>query len=255
MWYVIQTLAGKENEICIWVNSCVDKRLYKKCFVPLFEDVWRKDGVGNISVKKMFPGYLFVDTDTPEEFYEGLRKIPKKSKLLSIEDKGKRCFTPLYPEEQEFFDNILDDGIMRVSYVHRNKNGKLDRVIGALSDYTDKIVKVDLPHRRAIIEFFMLGRMRQIKFGLWLDTDGKIGWIEQGKAKLGAEPKIKSDVGNFLGYTVGDRVTVTSGIYGDSSLEVSEIRPRRGTVILNVPMFGTIAKVEINADEICRASS
>ena len=65
MWYVIQTQAGQEYEVCTWINTFVDKNSYKRCFVPLFEDVWRREGIGHISVKTMFPGYVFLETDTP----------------------------------------------------------------------------------------------------------------------------------------------------------------------------------------------
>ena len=58
MWYVIQTVNGQEQQVCTWINQRMDQTLYERCFVPLFEDVWRKEGVGHISVKKTFAGQM-----------------------------------------------------------------------------------------------------------------------------------------------------------------------------------------------------
>lgn len=91
MWYVIQTVNGEEQQVCTWINQMMDRAMFRRCFVPLYEDVWRKEGIGNISIRKMFGGYLFIETDRPEDVYEELRKAPGLTILLSEEDQiGKR---------------------------------------------------------------------------------------------------------------------------------------------------------------------
>ena len=62
MWYVIQTVNGQEQQVCTWINQRMDQTLFERCFVPLYEDVWRKKGVGHISVRKTFAGYVFIPT-------------------------------------------------------------------------------------------------------------------------------------------------------------------------------------------------
>lgn len=49
MWYVIQTHSGSEHDVYMWINTYVDQSLFERCFVPLYEDVWRKDGIGHIN--------------------------------------------------------------------------------------------------------------------------------------------------------------------------------------------------------------
>ena len=121
MWYVIQTISGKEHEVCTWIHTYVDASLYNRCFVPLYEDVWRKNGIGHISIKHMFSGYLFLETDIPD---------------------------------------------------------------------------------------------------------------------------------NFLGLAVGDRVINTTGIYGTMPLEVIEFHPGKNRVVVNVSIFGTITKVEMDIADV-----
>ena len=89
MWYVVQTLAGDESRVCSLMNLMLDCNWYTKCFVPMYEDVWRKGGIGNIDVKPIFPGYLFVDTDHPEKVVRVLRQISELSNLLSVKNKEK----------------------------------------------------------------------------------------------------------------------------------------------------------------------
>lgn len=271
MWYVIQTFTGKEQEVAACINLKIDKRLYNRCFVPLYEDVWRKGGVGHISIKRMFAGYVFIHTDTPTELYEELKRFPKLTILLYTKEKDFKELLSLYPEEEAFFDTILSEGTMRVSYVHVDKKGKIDTIIGPLHDFADHIVKVDLSHRRAMVEIPMLGEMRTVKFGLWTDRDEKISWIEEAKKNpedyrinvTGTSRKATGSAENYadrkggtvsaIEYNPGDKVICTRGIYGDTPLEIVEVRLKKSTVILAVPMFGTLTKVEMPFDDITPA--
>lgn len=277
MWYVIQTMSGKEHEICMWINTYVDKSYYRRCFVPLYEDVWRKEGIGHISIKRMFTGYLFLDTDTPEKVHEALRDIPEMTVLLSVPGREGRDFVPLNKEEEEFFDTILSDGIMKVSYFHMGRNGKINKVIGPLQSFQDNIVRLDLPHRRAFVNIPMLGEERRLKFGLWLEQDPKIDWIEEEKKKnrnheetseeqplsqpnnpwdwkawkkLNQEKKKKYIDEELYGYKAGDHVINTTGIYGDTPLEIVDIYPDKNSVVVNVLLFGNITRVEMGMQEI-----
>ena len=269
MWYVIQTFTGKEQEVAACINLKIDKHLFNRCFVPLYEDVWRKGGVGHISIKRMFAGYVFVHTDTPIELYEELKRFPKLTILLYTREKEFKELLSLHPEEEVFFDTILSEGTMRVSYVHVDGKGKIDTIIGPLHDYADHIVKVDLSHRRAMVEIPMLGETKTVKFGLWTDRDEKLGWIEEAKKKpedykikvSGTSRKATGSAENYADrskgagviaaeYNPGDKVICTRGIYGDTPLEIVEVRLKKSTVILAVPMFGTLTKVEMSMDDI-----
>ena len=253
MWYVIRTISGKEQDVCAWINTFVDKSFYQKCLIPLYEDVWRKDGIGHISFRKMFSGYLFLETDEPEKVYEALKNSTQLTQILSapLTDED-RLFLPIYKEEEAFLDNILSDGLMRVSYVRMGNSRSFSQVIGPLESYTDYIVKLDLPHRRAIAEIPMLGGEKRIKFGLWLDNDPKIGWIEEAKhdrilAKITA-PSLKEE--NIYGFRIGDQVINITGIYGDLPLEILDIRRNKNSVVVGVHLFGNITRVEMGMKEI-----
>lgn len=273
MWYVIQTIGGKEHEVCMWINTYVDKSFFQRCFVPLYEDVWRKNGIGHICIKRMFSGYLFLETDTPEKMHDALKGISELTVILSAEDKDERSFIPLHKEEEVFFDSILSDGLMKVSYVNINRIGKIVSVIGPLQSYQDNIVRVDIPHRRAIVDVPILGENKRLKFCLWLDADPKIPWIEEEKKnrmqerdgenanmkdpwdwkvwkKINSQKKNGVEEDTVYGYKVGEYVINTTGIYGDMPLEIAEIRPGKNSIVVNVMMFGSMTRVEMGMDEV-----
>ena len=82
MWYAIQTMTGREQELIDTVNTRTDHNTYDRCFCVRREAVWRREGRYITHIEQMFPGYVFVETNQPEAFYLQLRKIPKFSRLL-----------------------------------------------------------------------------------------------------------------------------------------------------------------------------
>lgn len=259
MWYVIQTVNGQEQQVCTWINQRMDHTLFERCFVPLYEDVWRKEGVGHISVKKTFAGYVFIETDRPDEVYEELRKIPKFAVLLSDQpdqsNQKEETFIPVSGEEEQFLRSIYTDGIMRVSYIEKNSDGRVTSIIGPLEKYRDHIVKLDLSHRRAVAEIPLFGQMRRMKFGLWCEKDEKIPWIEEEKRlrKNHIEEVCRVEVKNVTsttGLQPGDSVINIQGICGDQTLKVIGVDERKKIVNVEMNLFGEIFSVQMNVDDV-----
>ena len=87
----------------------------------------------------------------------------------------------VYKRQEQFLRSIYMDGIMRVSYIEKNSEGKITSIIGPLEKYKDYIVKLDLSHRRAVVEIPFFKQDCRMKFGLWCEKDAKIPWIEEEK--------------------------------------------------------------------------
>lgn len=263
MWYVIQTVNGQEQQVCTWINQRMDRALFERCFVPLYEDVWRKEGVGHISIKKTFAGYVFIKTDRPDEVYEELHKIPKFTVLLSDQpDQNKqkeKTFIPVSAEEERFLRSIYTDGIMRVSYIEKNSEGRVTSIIGPLEKYRDYIVKLDLSHRRAVAEIPLFGRSRRTKFGLWCEKDAKIPWIEEEKQiRMNPVPTNENEKENNIkpvrNIQPGDYVINTMGICGDQKLKVMSIDEHKGTVQVEMELFGELLSVQMDRDDVEKIS-
>lgn len=259
MWYVIQTVNGQEEQVCAWINQRMDQTLFERCFVPLYEDVWRKEGVGHISVRKTFAGYVFIKTDRPDEVYEELRKIPKLAIMLSDQldqsNQKEKTFIPVSEEEEQFLRSIYTDGIMRVSYIEKNSEGRITSIIGPLEKYQDYIVKLDLSHRRAVVEIPFFEQDRRMKFGLWCEKDAKIPWIEEEKRlrKNHIEEVCRveeNSVTSTTGLQPGDYVINIQGICGDQALKVIGVDERKKTVDVGMELFGEVLSVQMRVDDV-----
>lgn len=88
VWYAIQTMTGREQELIDIVNTRTDHSTYERCFCVRREAVWRREGRYITHIEAMFPGYVFVETKNPEAFYLQLKKIPKFSRLLGKDTSG-----------------------------------------------------------------------------------------------------------------------------------------------------------------------
>ena len=136
MWYVVQTKTGNENEIKEFIEHNVDSNSFRECFVPLYEEVRRREDKCKILFRRLFPGYLFVDTDDPDIIFQKLKKAPWFTRLLGADDNaGNKTFIPVGEEDEEFLRTLLDDGIMHVSYIEMSKNNsKIEKIVQGIID-------------------------------------------------------------------------------------------------------------------------
>ena len=139
MWYVLQTMTGREEELVHYIEEIVPKELYTDCFVAYYERVWRKQQESVVHVERLFPGYVFIVSDMPKELYLCLKKVPAMSKMIAD---GNFDFLSIEEEEEAFFANMLkNQHIVRLSYVELDGKGRILRVCGPLKEYADSIVK------------------------------------------------------------------------------------------------------------------
>lgn len=171
MWYVIQTTTGAEQVLVELIHKIMPSSFYEDCFFLQRECV-KKIGSGHeVYLAPMFPAYVFLVTNTPEEAFYELKKIPKLSKLL----KGSQDdFLHVSEEEQVFLENIQagnDMHIVQRSVVEVDASGQIVHASGAVGIYKDKIVKQRLRKRFVLIEQEFLGVKRKIVLGIKLKNE------------------------------------------------------------------------------------
>ena len=103
MWYVIHTCVGYEQELAVRLDESLDHESCMECLVPIYEDVKRSGGVSRISYKKLFPGYVLIDTEHPENVWIKLRNIDNYTRMLGLgrTEDGEKI------EEEEIIKRIL----------------------------------------------------------------------------------------------------------------------------------------------------
>lgn len=177
------------------------------------------------------------------------------SDQLDQSNQKEKTFIPVSEEEEQFLRSIYTDGIMRVSYIEKNSNGRVTAIIGPLEQYQDYIIKLDLSHRRAVAEILLFGQMRRMKFGLWSEKDAKIPWIEEEKRlrRKHIESACHAKGNSVLsatGIQPGDYVINTQGICGDQTLKVIGVDERKRTIDVEMELFGELLSVQMSVDDV-----
>lgn len=250
MWYVLQTMTGDEEELVQMIRRLLPGRCYTDCFVPYYERIWRKQQKSYVHVERLFPGYVFILTDTPGDVFMELKRVPAMSKLLAD---GNYHFLPLEEEEEEFFQKMLGEThIVRLSYVETNGKGKVCRVAGPLENYLTQVVRYQFKKRYAVIRLKLLGEEKTTVLGVILNEDVRQE-IEYGKVEAPLTlPSIyqveKPERGDS--FAVGDQVTVLSGTFERMSGIIWKIK--KNTVEIGIHLFGQDMSMEVPMEAVCK---
>ena len=75
MWYVIQTITGKEEELMLFMRTILCREHFDNSFVIYAEWMKRLGGEWQIQVRPLFPGYVFIETKEPDRLYMELKAV------------------------------------------------------------------------------------------------------------------------------------------------------------------------------------
>ena len=133
MWYVIQTITGKEEELSRAVSAYLSPQICEDCFTVKRRFIRRLGGEW-VTVKKiLFPSYLFLETAKPEQLFYELKKIPEYTRLLGDNDGS---FISLETEEEEFLKKICHregrDMVAELTDLYLDEKGEIVRADGPL---------------------------------------------------------------------------------------------------------------------------
>lgn len=171
MWYAVQTITGKEEKAMDEIKKVVESRVCEDCFLLKREAVWRIQGACRIHTENLFPGYIFIRTQYPEEFYRQLKTVPQYTRILGKEDDG---FYAVSKEEEIFLKRLLNkdsENTVRLSTVEVDKDGNIVGCEGPLKHYLGYVVKKRIRLRYVVIRVHLFGRDREILLGIRLDGD------------------------------------------------------------------------------------
>lgn len=122
MWYVIQVAGGQEEETTALIQRQISPEVMRESFIPRKEKVKKFRGYWRQVEEILFPGYVFTETEFPEELFLELKRITRLTKLLQD---GNAFFIPLSREEEEFIRSIGDDKhVTRVSRIRIEKSAE-----------------------------------------------------------------------------------------------------------------------------------
>lgn len=172
MWYVIQTLGGKEEETVNMIRQMVSSYCIEECFIPKRERMKKFHGAWNKEEEILFKGYVFIVSGNPKELYQELKRIPRMTKILGREEE---YFFALTQEEEELVRGIGNEKHKTVISLIAVEEGKQIRVIdGPLKGYAGNVEKVNLHKREAVVKVGFMGRPLELKMGIEMIGKEKI---------------------------------------------------------------------------------
>ena len=163
MWYVIQTIKGKEKKVAEEIQSNVAKE-NENVFVFENEMEYKVKGKWVKDTNPFFPGYIFVDMDAESvlDFDIRLRKEKSPLKLLCIGD----IITPIKSEEEEYLIEL--GGSEHI--VRKSKGFRVDDMVeitsGSFKGWKGEIKKINRHKRRATILVPLMGQGVEVNIGL-----------------------------------------------------------------------------------------
>ena len=107
----------------------------------------------------MFPSYVFLETEQPERLFYELKRLPEYTRLLG-DNEG--CFIPIEKEEENFLNilrrNEKETCVAGLTTLDLDENGGIRKADGPLQFFLDKIVKLNLKERFAVVELRLPGK-------------------------------------------------------------------------------------------------
>lgn len=162
MWHVIRVDSGREDEALFFMQEVLELSELGRAFIPkVVRKRKLKDGWHD-RYYPFVPGYIFFETDDPVRLFFELKKVPKRTTILRIDDEMLR----VEPEEEKFIRSFFSSrDVVEVSTAH--KEG--DRVIidsGPLIGKEAIIKKINAHKRTAVISTDMFGRTMELSVGI-----------------------------------------------------------------------------------------
>lgn len=177
-WYVLRAREGREEAAAdLLVKKCRDGlldscRVLKKC------QLLRSGGRFYPIERLLFPGYVLVQTADPEGLCELVlrsREFPQPGEDGSIQKRP--VMIPVEQEDMEFLQSVCGPRLsheMGISRVHVDENRCITDAKGAIVPYLDRIRKVNLHKRYALVEVPLFQRSETILFPIELEQDRNI---------------------------------------------------------------------------------
>lgn len=170
-WYVLYTVSGREQESAELLMRTASRSLWSECRIPKKLKVFRSGGILHLVEGVMFPGYLFVKTPCPNELSEYLLKARKFPHFIGG---SSRMITPVEEKDMEFLMDVCGENlqqVMGVTQIVLNEENRIVKADGVLWRYRDKIVRLNLHRRFAVVEVELFNRRQKVLFGVKLRQD------------------------------------------------------------------------------------
>jgi len=170
LWYVLHVETSFEQKVVdeihhLWMTNEV------RSFVPRYEANFRKAGVVTLETRRLFPGYVFVETKMKgTELIVATRGHIERSahihRFLRYGDGHEGCCYAMNAEERRVLKNLCGDGYCIGMSRGVIEDGETRVFDGPLIGHESLIKHIDRHKMVAILEVEKMGQKREMKVGL-----------------------------------------------------------------------------------------
>ena len=172
LWYILQTVSGKEEQAADLLKRKADRALWESCRVLRKRRLFRREGRFFIQEAVLFPGYVFVKSEKPEQLARFLWRSSDFPQPIELDAAGQMI--PVAAEDLDFLEKICGGELeetMGISRLFLNEQNEIVRAEGILDRYSDRIVKLNMHKRFAIVEVKLFDRIQRVCFSFQLEQD------------------------------------------------------------------------------------
>lgn len=160
-WYALFVKTGKEEAVQQWLHFHFEESVLYS-IVPKRKLIEKRSGKAHKVIKKVFPGYVLINTSMDDLIYYKIRNIPNIIKILSSDTYYSKI------DEQEIvplLELIDENNIINISTIYK-ENAKIFVKSGPLCGMEGIIKKINKHSRRAKILLNFMGEPRIIDVGI-----------------------------------------------------------------------------------------
>ena len=166
-WYVLQCRPGREGEITASLKNHLSGEALEEAFFFQSERLWRANGSWERQTKELFPGYVFLQSSSPEklsaelEEYRGIvRVMEEPGYLISV-----------YPEEETYLRRLCGENhFLALSYGYKDRESGYSKITrGPLAGMERQVASFDWHRRFAKLELTLGKRKAVVWAGLEID--------------------------------------------------------------------------------------
>lgn len=162
MRYAIQVTTRQEENTISLCRAIIDPAILSDIYFPQAETMRKYQGEWVKRQSPLFPGYLFADTDEPDELRSLFHRVPKLTRLLGAGAEP----IPLTDQETEWLDKILNPVHVVEFSTGIIIGDRLSVERGALKGMEGLVIHIDRHKRTAVLEVEMFGRKVRTTLGL-----------------------------------------------------------------------------------------
>jgi transcriptional antiterminator NusG len=168
-WYVFFAKSGEERDALPMIRHSFDN-MPARPFIPTIEMPFKKHGEVRYEIRLMFPGYVFMETDMPnDEFVVLANTCARRSghilKLLRYGDEYEE--TALRDVERKALETLWGNGDCHIAMSFGTlQDKKLVVTKGPLMGMESNVRKIDRHCMTATVQLEMFGEIHMTVFGL-----------------------------------------------------------------------------------------